>query len=150
MAMKETERSLRWYFLIAGGLSVVQALPTMSDLSKLPGGAPVMLLAPLWYGAISHLVLGALFFMAGLRLKQALRTGARWIQHLILIAGAALILEVLWVIAVFGARAAYEADAVAGGFVGFGIRLAVVAYLYASVRRLSTEAQVRAAATSFE
>ena len=35
MAMKETERSLRWFFLVAGTLSAIQALSTMSALDKL-------------------------------------------------------------------------------------------------------------------
>ena len=152
MAMKETERSLRWFFLIVGVLSVVLALAGISTLSQFSRRASAKLLAPLWYAATSHLVLGALFFLAGLRLKQALLTGARRIQHLILIAGAALVIEALWNFAVFGVKAhtAEQVGDAVGGFIGLGIRLAIVAYLYASVRRLSTEARVHAAATSFE
>lgn len=152
MAMKETERSLRWFFLISGGLSAVLALRNLSALSTLPRGVPLNLLAPAWYATLSHLVLGALFFVAGLRLKPALLTGARWIQHLVLIAGAALVVEAIWFIAVFGVQTdtPYEQGAMVGSLLGIVVRIAVVAYLHTSLRRLSAEARVRAAGTAFE
>jgi hypothetical protein len=147
MAMRETERSLRWFFLIAGALSALQGLAAMNGLSRLPHGISLKLLAPLWYGTSAHIVLGALFFLAGLRLKQALQIGATWIQHLIVIAGAALIIEVLWIVSVFGVVTGtpLQAGLALGGVVGIGIRIAVVAYLHASVRRLSAEAQAATA-----
>jgi hypothetical protein len=150
MAMKETERSLRWFFLIAGALSAIQAVAAMNELSRLPRGVPMKLLAPIWYGTSSHLVLGALFFVAGLRLKQALLTGATWIQHLILIAGGALAIEVVWTLSIFGiqTRTAYQQGAAMGGLFTIGLRVFIVAYLYRSVRRLSAEAWARAASAT--
>ena len=149
MAMRETERSLRWFFLIAGALSAIQGLAAMNGLSRLPHGISLKLLAPLWYGTSAHIVLGALFFLAGLRLKQALQTGATWIQHLIVTAGAALIIEVIWIVSILGISTipAIQAGAAVAGLVGIAIRIAVVAYLHASVRRLSAEAQAATAGT---
>jgi hypothetical protein len=152
MAMRETERSLRWFFLIAGALSVVQGLATMSELSKLPRGVPMQLLAPIWYGTSSHVVLGALFFVAGLRLKQALLVRTTWIEHLILIAGASLVIEVVWMISIFGVHTdtAYQAGAATGRLFGIGLRFFVVGYLYRTVRRLSNEAQAPTAGTQLQ
>ena len=151
MAMKETERSLRWFFLITGGLTVIMALGSIGDLSKL-SHAPTRLIAPLWFSTISHLVLGAGFVLAGMKLKAALLTGARWIQRLVLLAGVSLVVELAWTYSVFHEfAAASDRDAeFTGTAIGVVIRLAVVAYLYASVRRLSGEAQVRTASTTFE
>lgn len=153
MAMRETERSLRWFFLIAGGLSVVQSLAAMNELNK-PAlrEAPATLLAPLWFGAIAHLVFGALFVNAGLGLKQALLTGARSIQQLILVTGIVLLLEVIWILIAFGVQTRTDSQMtnLVGGSFAVGLRIAVVAYLYASVRRLSREAQARAAPPSLK
>ncbi|HEX3757186.1 MAG TPA: hypothetical protein VHW23_00705 [Kofleriaceae bacterium] len=124
----------------------------MSELTRLLGEVPAKWLVPLWLGATSRLVFGALFFIAGLRLKQALLTGARWIQRVLMIAGVVLVIELLWTLAVFGLEiaAAYQVGAAVGGLFGLGLRIAIVLYLYASVRRLSKEARVRAAEISFE
>jgi hypothetical protein len=150
MAMKETERSLRWYFLLAGGITVVVALITLSDLSKLPP-LPTKLTAPVWYSAISRLLFGAGYLVAGFSLKNALLSGGRWIQHLVMASGASLILELVWNLAnQSGGSGAYQGGYVAGGLIGIGVRIAIVAYLYANIRRLSAEAQARTAGTAFE
>ena len=101
---------------------------------------------------ITRLVFGAGYVVAGLRLKQALLSGARWIQHLVLISGASLVVEIAWSFAMAGVRggSAYQQGALAGGVLGIAIRLAIVGYLYASIRRLSTEARARTAGTTFE
>jgi hypothetical protein len=147
MAMKETERSLRWYLLIAGGLTVIGALMTMNELpTRL---LPSDLAAVLWYATISRLVFGAAYVVAGVSLTKALLTGARWIQYLVLFSGASLVIELLWGLAVSQGGPAGSVG-VAGGFVGLAIRIAIVSYLYVNIRRLSIEAQTRAAATTFE
>lgn len=148
MAMKETERSLTWYFVIAGALSALFALGTLSELTKFPS-VPAAILAPIWYASLSRLALGIGYVAAGLTLKKALLSGARWIQYLVLASGASLVLELLWH---FAGSQGSSADGVgvSGGFVGIAIRLAIVTYLYFNIRRLSTEAQVRVASTTFE
>ena len=148
MTMKETERSLTWYFVIAGALTVLFALGTLSELTKFPN-LPAATLAPIWYASLSRLALGGGYIAAGLTLKNALLTGARWIQYLVLASGASLVIELFWNLANSQDGPAGGVG-IAGGFVGIAIRLAIVMYLYFNIRRLSTEAQARTAGTAFE
>lgn len=147
MAMRETERSLRWYFLIAGGLTVVGALRNLGDLNTRYLSSDIV--AMILYASISRLVFGAAYVVAGVKLKSALLSGARWIQHLVMLSGASLVIELLWGLAVSQGGPAGGVG-IAAGFVGIAIRIAIVSYLYVNIRRLSIEARTRAAATTFE
>jgi hypothetical protein len=139
MAMKETEGSLRGYFLLAGVFSVVMALKDISDLSKLDitvlsGGQKAALYIPI----VTRLLLGCGFVIAGVKLKAALLTGATWIQKLLIASGAMLFINGALITAAFGT------DLGRGGIIGAAIGLAITIYLYRSVGRLAAEAKARA------
>src|SRR3954467_4396687 len=91
MAMKETEGSLRGYFLLAGVVSVLLAFKDLGDLGKLDlstlsGGQKLALDLPI----AARLLLGCAFVIAGIRLRAALVTGATWIKKLLIVSGAML------------------------------------------------------------
>src|SRR4051794_23169739 len=92
MAMKESERSLRAYFLLAGCVSALGALARVgkaSELSTLPASGQLAVCMPM----ISGIVLGMGFFIAGLKLKAALPRGAGWIKILLVASGALLFIN---------------------------------------------------------
>lgn len=82
--LKETERTLRAYFIIVGALAVITALVALSALFAQGGSGryppvttsavvPLAILFP----SLARLVLGSAFVIAGFGLKRALETGAR-------------------------------------------------------------------------
>jgi len=139
MAMKETEGSLRGYFLLAGVISVLLALKDVSDLSKLTlvalsGGQKAALYVPIG----TRLLLGCGFVVAGVMLKSALLTGATWIKKLLVISGAMLFINGALITAEFGLGPGQ------GGIIGALVGVAITVYLYRSVVRLAAEAVTKA------
>jgi hypothetical protein len=139
MAMKETEGSLRSYFLIAGGLAIVMALRDVSDISEhsisfLPIGQKVAV----YNSILTRIVLGCGFVFAGLKLKSALLTGATWIKKLLVASGAMFLIN--------GALTTAERnrDYTTGAIIGALVGIAIVMYLHRSVTRLAAEAAVKA------
>jgi divalent metal cation (Fe/Co/Zn/Cd) transporter len=134
MAMKETEGSLRAYFLLAGAVSTLNALNEVTKMMEITGELPLSgSLVVLWFAVVANLGLGLAFVAAGIKLKAMLPTGASAITQMLLMSIAVLVLEASLI----------------AGFVGTGvgtslIGLAITIYLLASVRRLAREAVARA------
>ena len=139
MAMKETENSLRAYFVIAGGYDLISCFRLLGELhgvraAPLPATAALLVHAILFVG----MAFGIGYVVAGIRLKRDLRTGARWIKQL-LIAATAFLALVTVLVALPGADGATAT----GRVVGLTIGLAISVYLYRSVARLAAEAAAR-------
>jgi hypothetical protein len=144
MAMRETERSLRWYFVLAGAWSCVSALRSISTASELPA-LPASWTLAVWFPIVSHLVLGAAFVLAGLTLTKALADDPTWIKRMLIVAGIALVVELGLVWMILGDKAS-TSDATVFRVIG----LAITAYLYVNVQRLSNEAKASPTGTVFE
>lgn len=153
MGMRETERSLKAYFLVAGGLSTLSALANLGALRELgPLQLPLVWTLVIWTGVITRLVLGPAFLVAGIQLKAALPNGATWIKQMVVIAGAASAAQLaLVVLALSDSRdTSPERALISGPAWGAAIGVALAAYLYVNIRRLSAEASLRKSGTAFE
>ena len=140
MGMRETERSLRWYFLIAGTISVVLSLndiSTASKLTKLLGTLPASWQLAIWFPTIARLLIGAGYIAAGVKLRTALPLGANWIKQLLLVSILVLVIDAVLIGAVLGME--IGRTGVTTSIVG----LVITAYLLASVRRLADEAMAK-------
>jgi len=146
MAMRETERSARLYFLIGGGLGTIYGLWSLVNLVNLarpPRHALTQEPVAAWYIIVISIVFSALFVVAGIDLPRALRTGASWILRMLVVAGVALL---AWVVVLYlSSDVDYDPDrakaALVAGLVGIAVPVALVAYLYVNIRRLSAEAR---------
>ncbi|HEY4178732.1 MAG TPA: hypothetical protein VGM90_17920 [Kofleriaceae bacterium] len=135
--MKETERSLRWYLLLAGVIAALTAMRDIDSLKSYGGVLTTGQMAALYIPIVTRLLLGAAFVVAGVKLPSALLTGAGWIKTMLVISGAALLLDGAIVTAVFG-------GAGQSGIVGAAVGIAITAYLHHSVTRLAAEAAIKA------
>ena len=139
MAMKETERSLRTYLVVAGAISGTARVKEQSDTKVLAGvDLPLKWILAVYVPIVSKFALGAGFVLAGLALKRALVTGAGWIKKMLVASGAMLFINGALVTAVVG---------VEHGSRGIGhavIGLLITIYLHRSVVRLAAEAAARA------
>ena len=140
MGMRETESSLRKYFLIAGLLAVLSCLSDLSDASKIPSGLPASWLLAVWFPVAARGALGIAFVLAGMKLAAALPTGARGIQQLLLVSIVVMVIDVCLIAGVLGIELGKA------GLIGAAIALAITAYLLASVRRLAAEAMTKTVA----
>ena len=137
MAMKETEGSLRAYFVLAGAVAVLLALGdygVVSKLSLLPLTAVQK--AALCIPIFTRIMLGVGFVVAGLKLKSALQTDTTWIKKLLVASGAMLFINGALITAAFGTGQ--------GGIIGAVIGVAITVYLYRSVERLTADAKAKA------
>jgi len=143
--LKETERSLRAYFIVAGVLGLISGLLSLGDATKaaLTGRSIVVTLA-LWFLPLARVVLGPAFIVAGITLKRALEVGAPRTKQLVLIAAAAFVMEsVLWVVALNSLGARQHGAELAGQAFGRAvIPLLILWYIYASLRRLVNESRL--------
>lgn len=141
MALRETEGSLRAYFLLAGVVSVLMGLRDVSELARLAEidglELPFDWLIGLYVPLVTRFVLGVGFIAAGVMLKSALPRGARWIRTLLVISGAMLFVNGALVASVFGTTVGRS------GIVGAVIGLLITIYLHRSVTRLAQEAAAR-------
>ena len=129
--MKETVKSLRAYFIIAGLLSAFSALSNLGEPS-FPLGLKILFVA--WIGIdIAMIYVGA-------RLKQLLVSSPDMLLKFVLAAGAFAVLSYAGII-VWVARAASLAAVPASLYVWAVVSLAIYAYLYVNVKRLAAEAQ---------
>ena len=137
--MKETEGSLRGYFLLAGVVSVLMALRDNSnlsnvDMSALTSGQKAALYIPI----VTRVLLGCGFVFAGIKFKSALLAGGSWIQKMLIVSGALLFINGALLTAEFGIEPARS------GIIGALVGLAITIYLYRSVARLAAEAAAKA------
>lgn len=137
MAMRETERSMRAYFLIVGAISALLALSdlgTASKLGKVLGALPASWMLALWFPILARLVLGVGYVAAGIKLRAALPLGAGWIKQLLLISIVVMITDAILIGAVMGTQ--YGQAGITSSLIG----LVVTAYLLANLRRLADQA----------
>jgi len=141
MAVKETEGSLRAYFLFAGVVSVLLGISDLSKVTEIPIAAlPTDWMIALYVPLIVRLGLGAAYLVAGIFLKPALLTGAGWIKHILILAIVLMAGNGVLIVAVLGTDIGMQ------GLVTAIVGVAITFYLFASVTRLSAEAQARATA----
>jgi hypothetical protein len=144
--LKETERSLRAYFIVVGAIATLFALANLGDASKSTAVAvPAVVTLAIWLPLLARLVLGPAFLVAGIRLKRALETGAPRTRQLVVIAMVVIVVEVLLLAAAANSLGVGGDSAeLAGRAVGRAlIPLAILWYISASLRRLANESQQR-------
>jgi hypothetical protein len=134
MAMKETEGSLRAYFLLAGAVAAVLGFRNLSAIAKFEGMLPTDWTAALYFQAITRIVLAIAFVLAGVQVKAALRKGPAWIKWMLIASGVVLVVNVVVITAALGTELGRN------GLIGAAIGIAITIYLYNSVVRLSAEA----------
>ena len=122
MAMRETVRSLRAYFIVLGVLSGAQ---TIFALATQPVNLETVFL-------LASFVLAAAFLYVGIRLKTLLASSPRLVIGVVLATGVLSALLLLLMI-VFGGPI--------GGMVQAVIGLLIAWYPYNNVRRLSAESR---------
>ncbi len=141
MAMKETEGSLRAYFLIAGAISVLMSLRDLGAMSDIPiSSLPTDWMMAIYVPLIVRIGLGAAYIGSGIFLKPALTTGAGWIKHILVLGMVLMTSNAVLIAAILGP------DVGRAGLIGAIIGVAFTIYLYKSVTRLSAEAVARVAA----
>jgi len=144
--------------IASGALAAVASLPHVPRLARLSWRRVSNLRSPFWdfeveiqYSTIAYLALGIGFVIAGLVVEQAVSTNARWLRWLVLVAGLAVVGEFVLHQAIahhlvgFAAPQANLMAALGSGhlqsdvisYVWAGIRIAFLAYLYVTVRRVS-------------
>lgn len=160
MASTRSASALQVMLLACGTLAVVTSLPHVPRLARLSWQEVVNLRSPFWdfevevqYSTIAYLVLGIGFVIAGALVEHAVSTNAGWLRWLVLVAGLAVVGELVLHQAIahhlFG-FAAPQADLMADVFVGpaslrpgvigyvwGGIRIAFLAYMYVAVGRVA-------------
>ncbi len=141
MAMKETEGSLRAYFLIAGAISVLMSLRDLGAMSDIPiASLPTDWMMAIYVPLIVRIGLGAAYIVAGIFLKTALTTGAGWIKHILVLGMVLMTSNAVLIGAIIGP------DVGRTGLISAIIGVAITIYLYRSVTRLSAEVVARVAA----
>jgi hypothetical protein len=146
--LKETPRSLRLYFIVVGTIATLLAFATLGDATKVSATSGIVKLA-LWVPVLGRLVLGPAFLFAGLTLGRSLESGATGTKNLVKLAAAVVVAEVvLFAVAANSLATSKNSAELMGGAVGRAlIPLLLLWYIYASLQRLSTEAQQRAVDT---
>jgi hypothetical protein len=147
--LKETERSLRAYFIFVGVIGTLVALSSLSDASKGTPMKSMLVTAAIWFPPVAHLVLGPAFVIAGIRLRRALESGAPGTRQLVKIAALVLVADVvLYLAALNSIGAGGDTAELAGRAFGRAlIPLLILWYIHASLRRLADESQQRVVST---
>lgn len=138
--MRETTRSLRAYFIIAGAIALLLGLRDLSTVTKLGsilGSLPASWQLALWFPLLSQLALAACFIWAGVQLPAALTRGAGWIKTLMLVTIVVQIVDMALVASVLGTELGTTA------LIRSFIALLIAAYLLANIRRLADEAMAK-------
>ncbi|HMG52608.1 MAG TPA: hypothetical protein VK601_03980 [Kofleriaceae bacterium] len=144
--LKETERSLRAYFIVIGVLGTLVALSELGHASKAsPIARSIVVTLATWFPPLAHLVLAPAFVVAGITLKRALERGAPRTKQLVKISAAVIAVEcVLGVVVLNSLGAMQSSSELAGRAFGRAlIPLLILWYVYASLRRLADESQRR-------
>ena len=85
--MKETERSLRAYFGLAGAIALLLAWRDWSSIRDFVHVLPFKYSVAFFVPMTSRIVIGVGFLAACARLPDALLTGATWIKKLLVFSG---------------------------------------------------------------
>jgi hypothetical protein len=140
MGMRETEGSLRLYFIVGGLIALFMGLRDINTATQLGSALddlPASWKLAIWFPILGRMGLGCAYVIAGIQLKTALQTGAGWIQNLLLVAIAILVIDTILVASVLGS------DLGRRDIVSSCIGLAITAYLLANLRRLAAEAMAK-------
>lgn len=138
--MRETTRSLRAYFIIAGAIALLLGLRDLSTVTKLGsilGSLPASWQLALWFPLLSQIALAICFIWAGVQLPTALARGAGWIKTLMLVTIVVQIVDMALVASVLGTELGTTA------LIRSFIALLIAAYLLANIRRLADEAMAK-------
>jgi hypothetical protein len=140
--MRETERSLRAYFWVAGVLAIGYVLSTYHDVhvffALLGGGQK----AAISFALLSQLALGIAYIGCGIKLEAALPHGAQGIKNVLAASMALIPINGALISLAFGAAA--NTQSIVAAVIG----LLIAIYLRANVKRLGAEAAARAGAPS--
>lgn len=134
--LKETEKSLRAYFLLFGAIGALVGLAQVKDYQQLSAlGLPTSWSTAILLQLVTTTAIGIGYFIAGIRLKAALLTGAGWIKTMLFVSLGLIVVNAIYINAVIGSELAGSSmsRAVIAG--------AITLYLISNVRRLSHEAQ---------
>jgi len=143
--LKETERSLRAYFILVGILGTLAGYLFLSEVTKdRYSGLPFLASLLVWLTALAPLIIGPSFVIAGINLKRALQTGARGTMRLVKLAAAVIVLEIVLTGVALSSAGSYAAGEQTGRAFGRAlIPLLLLWYIHASLRRLARESQQR-------
>ena len=143
MGMRETTRSIRAYFVIAGALAMILGFRDLSMISKIGsmlGSLPMSWQLALWFPLLSRIALGACFIWAGVQLPTALPRGAGWIKTLMLVTMVVQLIDMVLVASVLGS------DLGTPELAKSLFAMLIAGYLLANIRRMADEAMANAAA----
>jgi hypothetical protein len=134
--LKETNKSLRMYFILVGIISAFIGIQTIGDMKEISAlVVPGSWKAVIYYQTAMSLGLGVGYVIAGATLQAALRKGAGWIKAMLVASIGLLILNAILINAVLP-------TAVMGGGMGGVVGGSLIAlYLLHNIKRLSHEAQ---------
>ena len=138
--MRETSRSLRAYFIVAGSIALLlglRDLSTVTQLGSMLGSLPASWQLALWFPLLSQIALAACFIWAGIQLPNALPRGAGWIKTLMLVTIIVQVVDMALIASVLGTE--LGTTALARSF----IALLIAAYLLANIRRMADEAMAK-------
>ncbi len=142
MGMRETQNSIRAYFLLAGAGALILGLRDLSTVSRVGsvlGSLPLSWQLALWFPLLTRIALGASFIWAGVQLPTVLPRGAGWIKTLLLITMVVQLIDMVLVASVLGS------DLGTPELAKSLIAMLVAGYLLANLRRLAEEAMAKAA-----
>jgi len=143
MAMRETERSLRWYFWVAGVIAVVTGCRNLSSTwDMIPDDERwrFMLAVP----SFARVAFGGAFVVAGSKLKEALASDPTWIRRLLVLVGVAQVAELALIWWVFHDMLGSVGSMVIGSVATSSlIGVAITVYLHYNLVRLSRETKAR-------
>lgn len=135
--MRETERSLRAYFIFAGVVALLLSWRDWSTVRDFGFSLPLRWAVGFYIPIVTRTVVGIGFLIAGVQLPKALPTGAGWIKKLLVASALVMFLNGAIVTTMF------ELDAAQAGLGGAVIGLLITIYLLRSVTRLAAEAAAR-------
>jgi hypothetical protein len=151
-------RTLQVVFLTCGVVAVMISLPGVPGLATLSWHEVVRLRSRFWdfeaevqYSTVAYLVLGSGFVIAGIGMQQAVSTHPGWLRWLVIVAALAIVGQLVLHHAAshhlvgFGAPQADLIGTIGGParaqditrYAWAGFRLAVLGFLYVSIRRAS-------------
>lgn len=140
--MRETSKSIRAYFVIAGAIALLLGLRDLSTVSRFGsvlGSLPLSWQLALWFPLLTRIALGAGFVWAGVSLTTALPRGAGWIKTLLLVTMVVQLVDMVLVASVLGS------DLGTPELAKSLVSLLIAGYLLANIRRLADEAMAKAA-----
>lgn len=135
--MRETERSLRAYFIFAGVVALLLSWRDWSTVRDFGFSLPLRWAVGFYVPIVTRTAIGIGFLIAGVQLPKALPTGAGWIKKLLVASALVMFLNGAIVTTMF------ELDAAQAGLGGAVIGLLITIYLLRSVTRLAAEAAAR-------